>query len=329
MKTILIITDNTKNQINGVTTTFNNIVKEGSHEFNFKFITPDDFFNFPTLGYPEVRFALSFNIGSKIDAIAPNYIHIATEGTVGLAAKVFLDFYNLKYTTSYHTNFPEFLNELYNIPNGITKSYLNWFHRKSEIVLATTPSMVKQLETILDNKNIIPWTRGVDRETLHPTIERPLNIAMQLLYVGRISKEKNLDALCELSNDYMVTLVGDGPYRKELELKYPRIRFTGYLSGSDLANEYLKANVFVFPSKTDTFGIVMIEAMSLGTPVAAFPVSGPLDVIEQNKTGYMHENLLYAIVKACSLNKNIVKIESTKYTWENCYKIFKDNLIQI
>jgi glycosyltransferase involved in cell wall biosynthesis len=329
MKTILIITDNTKNQINGVTTTYNNIEKLTSKEFNVKYITPDDFFNIPTIGYPEVKFSFPFSIGSKIDVIAPSYINIATEGPVGIAAKIYLDSNNINYTTAYHTKFPEFLKELYYIPLVFTKSYLNWFHRKSKAVLTTTPTMVTELKSILDNKNIVPWTRGVDRAVLYPTIERPHNIVAQVLYVGRVSKEKNLDALCNLHNKFMITIVGDGPYRKELELKYPNIRFKGYLQGSDLANEYLKANVFAFPSKTDTFGIVMIEALSFGVPVAAFPVQGPLDIIDQEKTGFMHTNLEFAIMNASLLYYEDVLKYNKIWSWQECYKIFKDNLIHV
>jgi glycosyltransferase involved in cell wall biosynthesis len=175
--------------------------------------------------------------------------------------------------------------------------------------------------------NVIPWTRGVNRENLKPNATRTVNRDITLLSVGRVSKEKGLDDLIPLQWEFDIVIVGDGPYREELQSKMRNAQFVGYKSGSELADYYQQADVFVFPSKTDTFGLVMIEAMSVGTPVAAYPVRGPLDVIEPGITGAMNDNLYLAVKSALALDRTKVKKASQVWTWEACWKIFKDNLI--
>jgi glycosyltransferase involved in cell wall biosynthesis len=189
--------------------------------------------------------------------------------------------------------------------------------------------MVDELKEHKFRPNIIPWTRGVDRDLLQPTSHKADSDKTVLLYVGRVSKEKSLDDLCVLSNNekYHVQIVGDGPYRKRLEKKYPLVEFVGYKSGSELADYYVDADVFVFPSAADTFGIVIIEAMSLGCPVAAYPVPGPIDIIEQGRNGIMDANLETAIEECLKLDRHRVYISSFRWTWENCWEIFKDNLV--
>jgi glycosyltransferase involved in cell wall biosynthesis len=331
-KKILIITDNTTDQINGVVTTFKNLERVAAKDgYSFYFITPLMFKNYSCPGYPEVKLSLPYKLGKKIKKHNPDYIHIATEGPLGLAARVYLQVEGIKYNTSYHTKFPEFLQKMYRIPPKITYCYLRWFHKHSERVLTTSQTMVQEL---IDNKfknNVLPWTRGVDRDNLKPTQEFKHtfyhNLKPIVLYVGRVSKEKNLTALCELQNYYNIEIVGDGPERISLERKYHKVKFLGYKTGSELADCYAKADVFCFPSKLDTFGIVMIEAMSLGTPIAAYPVTGPKDIIELGINGIMDDNLKTAIDKALKLDRNQVKQSSEIWTWEKCWEIFKNNLV--
>jgi glycosyltransferase involved in cell wall biosynthesis len=175
--------------------------------------------------------------------------------------------------------------------------------------------------------NVIPWTRGVNRENLKPSTTRTVNRDITLLSVGRVSKEKGLDDLIPLQWEFNIVIVGDGPYREELQSKMRNAQFVGYKSGRELADYYQQADVFVFPSRSDTFGLVMIEAMSVGTPVAAYPVRGPLDVIEPSVTGTMDDNLYLAVKSALALDRSKVKKASQVWTWEACWKIFKDNLI--
>jgi glycosyltransferase involved in cell wall biosynthesis len=326
-KKILIVTDNVPDQINGVVVTFQSIEKHAVLDnYNIVYLTPLQFLHFSCPGYPEVKLAFPWSIGKKIEEISPDYIHIATEGPVGLCARLYLDKRGHRYNTSYHTKFPEFLKAIYGVPMSFTWGYLRWFHKHSGKVLVNTRSMKDLLEEKLFPGPMVTWTRGVDRDKLKPTEYYDYGKKPIVLYVGRVSKEKNLDALCKMQDTYNIEIVGDGPYRKKLEEKYPKVKFLGYQQGSELANSYLRADVFCFPSKSDTFGIVMIESMSLGTPVAAFPVDGPQDVIDEN-TGYMDENLHTAIMKCLLLDRNSVKDSSSIWTWEQCWKIFRDNLI--
>jgi len=328
-KTILVITDNLQDQINGVVTTFKNIeamaVLDG---YRILYLDPGQFLHFSCPGYPEVKLSLPWQIGKKIEALAPDYIHIATEGPIGLCARLYLDKRGYRYNTSYHTKFPEFLNEMYKIPVSWTYSYVRWFHKHSGRVLTTTRGMVEDLESN-GFTNVIPWTRGVNRENLTPTKDRIFNRDPVLVSVGRISKEKGLDDLIPLQWEFDIVIVGDGPYREELERRMPSAEFVGYKTGSELADYYQQADVFVFPSRTDTFGLVMIEAMSLGTPVAAYPVRGPLDVIEPGVTGTMDDSLYLAVKSALELDRTEVKKASSVWNWEACWQIFRDNLVSV
>jgi glycosyltransferase involved in cell wall biosynthesis len=327
-KIILIITDNLPEQINGVVTTFTNIqALAASDGYDIVYLDPGQFSHCSALGYPEVKISWPWRIGSKIQKINPDYVHIATEGPLGLAARLWLDHEGWNYNTSYHTKFPEFLNKMYKIPVSWTYWYVRWFHKHSGRVLTTTQGMVEDLEAN-GFTNVIPWTRGVNRENLKPSTNRIVNRNITLLSVGRVSKEKGLDDLIPLQWEFDIVIVGDGPYREELENKIPNAQFVGYKSGSALADLYQQADVFVFPSRTDTFGLVMIEAMSLGTPVAAYPVRGPLDVIDQDVTGVMHIDLYTAVSQALTLDRAQVKQASQKWTWNSCWQIFRDNLIE-
>ena len=328
-KKILIVTDNVPEQINGVVVTFQNIEKHAVLDgYTIVYLDPREFLSFSCPGYPEVKLACPWNIGEKIKEISPNYIHIATEGPVGLAARLYLDNRRIRYNTSYHTKFPEFLKQIYGIPERFTWGYMRWFHKHSGKVLVNTESMLSLLVRKGFTGRMITWTRGVDRGEFTPTIKHVRNEKPIVLYVGRVSKEKNLDELCVLQDKYNIEIVGDGPYRNTLEKKYSKVKFLGYQKGFELANSYARADVFAFPSKSDTFGIVMIEAMSVGTPVAAHPVDGPIDIVEKT-TGCLSDNLDEAIQVCLNLDRKQIEKLSKKWTWEECWNIFRDNLIPI
>jgi glycosyltransferase involved in cell wall biosynthesis len=328
-KKILVITDNVPDQINGVVVTFKSMEEHALLDgYTIVYLTPLQFLHFSCPGYPEVKLAIPWGVGKKIEEISPDYIHIATEGSLGLCARLYLDKRGYRYNTSYHTKFPEFLKAIYGIPMPMTWGYLRWFHKHSGKLLVNTRSMKKELEDKGFTGPMVTWTRGVDREKLKQTKRYDYGDRPIVLYVGRVSKEKNLDALCEMQDTYDIEIVGDGPYRKKLQEKYPKVKFLGYQQGSELANSYARADVFCFPSKSDTFGIVMIEAMSLGTPVAAYPVDGPLDVIDEY-TGCMDKNLHKAIMACLEMDRNLVKQRSSMWTWEQCWTIFRDNLVNI
>ncbi len=331
MKKILIVTDNLHDQINGVVTTYKNIetyaIRDG---YQFVYITPNEFSYFDCPVYNEVKIALPRQMGEKIEEINPNHIHIATEGPVGLWARAYLTKHDFRYNTAYHTKFPEGLKTLLGLPESITWKYIKWSHKHTGKVLTTTESMVKQLKEKGLKSDIIPWTRGVDRSIFKSTLRTKTNDQLNLVCVSRISKEKNLDDFCSLNYFHAKKiLVGDGPYREELEQKYPDVEFVGFKTGADLATYYANADVFVFPSRWETFGIVMIEAMACGTPVAAYPCQGPLDVVKHGVTGYLRENLKLSITECLTLNRQNVELESLSWSWEEAWNIFKNNLTEV
>ncbi len=333
-RTILVITDNTQDQINGVVTTFRNLERlAGSDGYRIVYLDPGQFCHFGCPGYPEVKIAWPRGIGGRILEIAPDHVHIATEGPTGLAARIWLDSHGWRYNTSYHTRFPEFIHKMYGIPVSWTYRYLRWFHKHSGRVLTTTDTMVAELKSWGFGGDVRAWTRGVDRDELRPTRdwshERQFNQRPRVLNVGRVSVEKNLEALCRLQDEFDITIVGDGPHRAYLEKTYRRVRFLGYRSGFELADCYAQADVFAFPSQADTFGIVMIESLSLGTPVAGYPCPGPQDIIEPGVNGYMDQDLGAAIRRCLSLDRSVVQASSEKWTWHHCWSIFRDNLVEI
>jgi glycosyltransferase involved in cell wall biosynthesis len=319
---ILVITDNLQDQINGVAITFKHLAIESKHDgYEMHFIDPSEFYHFSFPWYKEVKLALPLRIGRKIQALQPDYIHIATEGPIGLAAKLYCDKNNLRYNTSYHTKFPEYLHTMYRIPTDWSYRYFRWFHKHSGVTLTTTASMKKLLTDNGFYGNIKEWTRGVDTKNIEGLKRKANNT---VLFVGRVSREKNLEALLKYEDKYDIVIVGDGPARASLEKKYLKVKFVGYKTGKELFQYYLDASVFCFPSKTDTFGIVIVEAMTCGTPVAAFPVIGPIDVVEHEKTGYLHDDLETAIDKCFEMKR----IKSKTWSWNNCWKIFRQNLVR-
>ena len=329
-KTILIITDNLPDQINGVVTTYKNIeacaLLDG---YNVVYITPGDFGYIDCPRYNEVKIAYPRKMGKKIEEICPDYIHIATEGPLGVWARKYLSKHNIRHNTAYHTKFPEGLKKLFGVPENITWKFVRWFHKHSGKVLTTTESMVQELKKHGFDGEVIPWTRGVDRTIFNPSYRDEWRGQEKiLLCVSRISKEKNLEKFFEMHypNSYKI-MVGDGPMRKIYEDKYPDVKFVGFKTGKDLAEYYANADVFVFPSKWETFGIVMIEAMACGTPVAAYPCQGPMDVIEQGVTGFMEEDLATAVHRCLGINRDAVLKGSQRWSWDNAWKIFKENLL--
>jgi glycosyltransferase involved in cell wall biosynthesis len=327
-KTILVITDNLPEQINGVVTTYTNIeacaVLDG---YKFVVLHPGWFRYIDCPKYHEVKLAWPRHMGKKIKEIAPDYIHIATEGPLGCWARKYLSLADIRHNTAYHTKFPEGLKKLFGIPETVTWRFVRWFHKHSGKVLTTTYSMVRELQAHGFKGEVIPWTRGVDRTIFDPALREDFP-SRYLLCVSRVSKEKNLEAFLELDYPgYQKIMVGDGPMLETYKKRYPDVTFTGFKTGVDLARYYANAEVFVFPSKWETFGIVMIEAMACGTPVAAYPCQGPEDVVEPGVTGFLEEDLVTAIDRCLSLNRDAVLAGSQKWSWQRAWEIFRDNLV--
>ena len=327
-KKILVITDNLRDQVNGVVTTFKNLEDHARNNgYDIVYLDPGQFPHRDCPGYPEVKLSWPWGISKKIKAIQPDYIHIATEGPVGLFARWWCERNHIPYNTSYHTDFPEFLKTMYRVPKSITYQYLRWFHKNSHRVLVTTKTIEADLASHGFDRMVV-WTRGVNRD-LEPSRERCERTKPMLLNVGRVSAEKGLAELAALQYDYTLVIVGDGPFMKQARALLPDAKFVGYKSGQELVDYYYNADVFVFPSSADTFGLVMIESMAQGTPVAAFPVQGPVDVIEQGVNGYMDQDLSSAVKQCLTLDRAIVQESSKHWTWEECWHIFRDNLAEI
>ena len=329
-KTILIVTDNLPEQINGVVTTYKNIEACAILDnYRVVYIDPGRFRHVDCPGYNEVKITLTrkSTVGKIFEEINPDHIHIATEGPLGLCARQYLDQHNYRYNTAYHTKFPEGIRKLFGIPEALTWPLVRWFHKHSGKVLTTTDSMVAELQAHGFDGEVVSWTRGVDREIFKPDL-RIETVSKYLLCVSRVSKEKNLEKFFELDYPgYLKIMVGDGPMLETYQKQYPDVHFTGYKTGIDLARYYANAEVFVFPSKWETFGIVMIEAMACGTPVAAYPVQGPLDVVDQAVTGFVNEDLKSAVDGCLQLNRDSVYRGSLRWSWERAWAIFKENLI--
>lgn len=329
LKTILVVTDNVPQQINGVVTTFHNLEHEANRAgYNIVYCDPRQFPNCGAPGYGDIRLSWPSGIGEILERVNPDYVHIATEGPLGLAARCWMDRHGWRYNTSYHTKIPEALNRYYKIPTAWTYKYLRWFHKHSGKVLATTVGMVAELKEHGFCGSIVPWTRGVDRSQFYlgsgSGAQPPT-----LLWVGRVAPEKSCEDFCKL--DYLGArkiVVGSGPQLEYLASKYPEVEFVGMKVGTELADYYRSADCLVFTSRWDTFGIVMIEAMACGTPVAAYPVCGPQDVIEPMKTGAVSADLKSAVVQALAIRRQTVLVNSYRWSWEKCWQIFEYNLVR-
>ena len=325
MHKILIATDSF-DQVNGVSTTYRNILKYSRKK---TYVIHPGLFKWKSFSiYPEVQICKEpLKAYRKIKEIDPTHIHIGTEGPIGLAARVYCKLNKIPYTTGYHTKFPEYLWKLLRIPHFITYSYLKIFHNDSKAILVPSHSCKEELNKKGFNQ-VEVWTRGVSKNLIS---DKPIRKSKfpKIIYVGRVSKEKNLEVLCELQDKFEITIVGEGPILKKLKLKYPKVNFLGYRFGSELADIYKRHDVFCFPSKTDTFGIVMIEALANGLPIAAYKVTGPIDIVEEGVTGYLGDDLENNIRRCLKLDRrSIASNMNQKWSWANCIEILHTHLLK-
>ena len=293
MTHILVATDAWHPQVNGVVRTLT-MMAEAAKGFGVEvsFLTPQSFRTFAMPSYPDLRLALPYpaKIARLIEAAKPDGIHIATEGPIGLLVRRYCRKRGLPFTTSFHTRFPEYVSARSPIPESWVWRALRWFHRPSQAVMAATPALAAELR-MRGFRNVVLWSRGVDTSLFHP---RSADLCLPMpvfLCVGRVAVEKNLEAFLDLDLPGTKLVVGDGPARAALERKYPDAVFLGARHGEELAEIYAASDIFVFPSRTDTFGLVLLEALASGLPVAAFPVTGPRDVIGSAPVGVLNEDL--------------------------------------
>jgi len=329
---IAIVTDTAEFQINGVVNTLQETcrcLRNEGHEVLL--ITPGDAATFACPTYPEIRLAYKpyARVAAKLREFQPDCIHISTEGPMGLAARRFCLRHGMGFTTAYHTRFPEYLSMRSMLPMAVTYRWLRWFHGPSKAVMVPT-SHIRQTLEARGFRHLVLWGRGVDTERFRPVeqnhacIQRPL-----YLYVGRVAVEKNIESFLQAELPGSKWIIGDGPLREDLQQRYPHARFLGGKPHHELNSYYNCADVLVFPSHTDTFGLVMVEAMACGVPVAAYPVSGPIDVVADGRSGSLNNDLALACVNALQLDREKVRQHALTYSWESATQQFLQSLYRI
>ena len=330
---VMIVTDAWWPQVNGVV----NTIVATQHELenmghSVEILSPLEFRTLPCPTYPDIRLSIlpGKAVAKRIRDYAPDALHLATEGPLGIAARRFAIRHGLPYNTAYHTRFPEYVKARIGFPLAWTYRFLRWFHGPAHAVMAPTPKVKSDLEAY-GFSNVVLWTRGVDLEVFRLQRCRRLESAPPIfLYVGRVAVEKNIEAFLDLDLPGSKWVVGDGPALAGLRAKYPQVNYLGVLDQTALAEVYASADVFVFPSKTDTFGLVLLEAMACGLPVAAYPVTGPIDVLGDVPSnlsgGVMHENLREACLAALHIERATARAHAERFSWHAATEQFVKHL---
>ena len=325
---LLIATDAWQPQVNGVVRTLTSLARSLQKQgVSVHFLNPEGFLSLPVPTYPGLRWALPTpaEIARRIEAAAPHAIHIATEGPIGQLVRRYCLQRGLPFTTSYTTRFPEYIRARFPIPERLTYAALRRFHAAATVTMASTRSLMKELAG-RGFANLGLWTRGVDTDQFRPDRAISLDLPRpRFVSVGRIAVEKNLEAFLSLDLPGTKMVIGHGPQEAELRTRYPNARFLGELEGTTLAAHLAAADVFVFPSRTDTFGIVQLEALACGVPVAAFPVTGPKDVIGQAPVGVLSEDLRDACLAALRLSREACRAFALENTWEQSARQFLEH----
>ena len=328
---LLLVTDAWSPQTNGVVTTLQSVVPLlQNQQIDVQIINPAQFDTVPLPSYPEIRVARNLSlVRQAIVAAQPDAIHIATEGPLGLVARSVCKRQGWAFTTSLHTKFPEYLHARTRAPLSLGYRFMRWFHRPAHTTLVTTASHKQEL-TRWGLEHLSVWGRGVDTRSFAPQRQpRPPRTKPMLVYVGRVAVEKNIEAFLSLPLDAQKVVVGDGPARTELQARYPDAQWLGYRKGQALAMAYWNADVFVFPSRTDTFGLVMLEAMSCGTPVAAYPVTGPKDVVVNGENGWLDEDLKVAVQQALLVDRQQCRSFALNNSWSEIARRMAGHLVHV
>lgn len=330
---IAIVTDAWNPQVNGVVRTLQSTraeLEKMGHEVLV--ISPDLFRSVPCPTYPEIRlaFASTGKVGRMLEEFSPQAVHLATEGPVCLAARRWCLQRDFPFTTAYHTQFPDYVAARTGVNPEWVWRYIRWFHGPAQAIMAATPSIAQTLRAH-ELTQVRAWGRGVDLATFGQAAPDPAIRALAgpvMLYVGRVAVEKNIEAFLTAAHPGSKVVVGDGPALASLKAKFPTAHFLGPKFGPDLAAAYAAADMFVFPSRTDTFGLVMIEALASGTPVAAYPVTGPIDVLSA-ESGAMAENLDDAIAEALTRDRAACAAYGQTFTWASSTRQFLQALVPI
>jgi glycosyltransferase involved in cell wall biosynthesis len=326
---IMIVTDAWFPQTNGVVNTLAQTAAWlGRFGHEVRLITPQDFHTVPCPTYPEIRVSVFpyRQVAKSIAAFQPHALHIATEGTLGLAARRYCLVNDLKFTTSYHTQFPQYLSKRYPIPMWASYLALSWFHNAAERCMVSTRTLHGELAQ-RGFRRLARWQRGVDTEVFRPHDKSFLDLPRPVaIYVGRVAVEKNVNAFLRMKWHGSKLIVGDGPELPRLKQQYPDAVYAGFKFGDDLSKHIAASDVLVFPSRTDTFGLVNLEAMACGVPVAAYPVTGPIDVVEDGVTGALDQDLERAALRALEISPQACRKRALQSGWDACTREFESNL---
>jgi glycosyltransferase involved in cell wall biosynthesis len=326
---MVLVSDAWSPQVNGVVTTLKTTVATlESMGIAVQVIEPSLFRNFPCPTYPEIR--LAWRPRQRIEEIVarfkPQAIHIATEGPLGYTMRRWCMGHGVPFTTAYHTQFPEYLAARVPLPLTVSYAWLRRFHGAAQRTMVATPALQTQLEA-RGFKNLVRWSRGVNTELFKPMDTSILNLPRPIMvYVGRVAVEKNIEAFLKLKLSGSKLIIGAGPALESMKAKYPDAHFVGYQFGETLAQHIAAADVFVFPSRTDTFGLVMLEAMACGLPVAAYPVTGPIDVVQNGINGVLNDDLETAVKQALTIARQACRDHALKYSWRAATEQFLGNL---
>ena len=327
---ILIVTDAWLPQTNGVVNTLRNTQRcliEQGHDVEL--LTPAGCASIPCPTYPEIRLVINASgiVRQRLGDGRPDALHIATEGPLGLAARSYALSHQWKFTTSYHTQFPQYLGKRLPVPLSWSYAALRWFHGAASHCMVSTRSVHAELVG-RGFRNLVQWQRGVDTDLFRPVGKSGLDLPRPIAaYVGRVAVEKNLDAFLAMSWPGSKLVIGDGPDSRRLKAKYPAATYAGFRYGEELARLLSGADIMVFPSLTDTFGLVNLEALACGVPVAAFPVTGPIDVIEDGVTGALDHDLAAAARRALLIDPAACRKRALQSDWQACARQFVANLV--
>ena len=326
---IMIVTDAWEPQVNGVVRTLKNTRDElEAMGHQVAFLTPLEFNTVPCPTYPDISLSLlpGRKVGARLRQFDADALHLATEGPLGMAARAYAIKHCLPFTTAYHTRFPEYVHARLRIPLSWTYAFLRWFHGPSKAVLAPTEVVKRDLEEV-GFSNVQLWSRGVDHRIFRPQPAQKLGAEHPIfLHVGRVAVEKNIEAFLDLDLPGSSWVVGEGPALEGIKRRHPQAHYLGVLSQEELAQVYASADVFVFPSRTDTFGLVLLEALACGLPVAAYPVTGPLDVIGDSSAGALDHDLRAACLRAVGLKREDAVRHSRRYSWRTATEQFVGHL---
>jgi glycosyltransferase involved in cell wall biosynthesis len=331
---LALVTDAWHPQTNGVVNTLSRLVKYlESQGTRVSVLAPDAHPTLPLPSYPEIRIARNpWRVATRLQAASPDAVHIATEGPLGLWARSWLGRRGLAFTSSFHTRFPEYLNARLPVPVDWGYRLERWFHGAAQHTLVGTQSLIRELEARRVGRRLVHWPRGVDTEAFNPRYRctdiypfpKPV-----WLHVGRIAVEKRLEDYLKLPLPGTKVIVGDGPARAVLQRRFPTAVWRGWRFGNDLAAHYASADCFVFPSRTETFGNVLLEALASGLPVAAVPATGPVDLIQEGVNGALDEDLLAACRRAILCAVEEARATALRYTWAASHERFRAHLVPL